>query len=226
MIPPPMIRDWARKLIASEVGTDSTATHVELAPLRVYERLRLQFRAPLGEDTFQALASRALSVAKSQFPSLRAVRVASNGDLRVLDETEAPPRLGEDGELGIILISQMLRLFISLLGEAATVRLIEDAPLGIEPQADPETTGTNISKTGTNYLGPFKDISLEADHLRQVSERLETLTDTHSGIDELMSVAGNIRSIAAVLDVFTLIRSKAGGSQDSVLVPPTNGYLN
>jgi hypothetical protein len=225
MLPPPMISEWARKLIASEIDHDSNAAQTELATLRVYERLRLRFRAPVGVDAFQALASRALSVAKSQFPSLRAVRVASNGDLRV-DETEAPPRLGEDGEVGIILISQMLRLFISLLGEAATVRLIEDAPLRIEPQADPETTGTNISKTGTNYLGPFKDISLEADHLRQVSERLETLTDTHSGIDELMSVAGNIRSIAAVLDVFTLIRSKAGGSQDSVLVPPTNGYLN
>jgi hypothetical protein len=225
MLPPPMISEWARKLIASEIDHDSNAAQTELATLRVYERLRLRFRAPVGVDAFQALASRALSVAKSQFPSLRAVRVASNGDLRV-DETEAPPRLGEDGEVGIILISQMLRLFISLLGEAATVRLIEDAPLRIEPQADRETTGTNISKTGTNYLGPFKDISLEADHLRKVSERLETLTDTHSGIDELMSVAGNIRSIAAVLDVFTLIRSKAGGSQDSVLVPPTNGYLN
>ncbi|AXC12348.1 hypothetical protein ACPOL_3049 [Acidisarcina polymorpha] len=226
MNPPPRISEWARKLIASEIDHDSNAAQTELATLRVYERLRLRFRAPVGVDAFQALASRALSVAKSQFPSLGAVCVASNGDLRVLDEIEAPPRLGEDGEVGVILISQMLRLFISLLGEPATVRLIEDAPLRIEPQADPETTGTNISKTGTNYLGPFKDISLEADQLRQVSERLETLTDTHTGIDELMSVAGNIRSIASVLDVFTLIRSKAGGSQDSVLVPPTNGYLN
>jgi hypothetical protein len=226
MIAPPLISEWARKLIASEIDHDSNAAQTELATLRVYERLRLRFRAPVGVDAFQALASRALSVAKSQFPSLSAVCVASNGDLRVLDEIEAPPRLGEDGEVGIILISQMLRLFISLLGEAATVRLIEDAPLRIEPQAGPATTGTNLSKTGTNYLGPFKDISLEADQLRQVSERLETLTDTHTGIDELMSVAGNIRSIAAVLDVFTLIRSKAGGSQDSVLLPRTNGYLN
>jgi len=67
---------------------------------------------------------------------------------------------------------------------------------------------------------------LEADQLRHVSERLETLTDTYADIDELMGVAGNIRNIATVLDVFTLIRSKAGGSHDSVLLPPTNGYLN
>ena len=59
-----------------------------------------------------------------------------------------------------------------------------------------------------------------------MSERLETLTDTYDGVDEMMSVAGNIRNIAAVLDIFTLIRSKGGASEDSVLSPPPNGYLN
>jgi hypothetical protein len=226
MIPPSMISEWARKLIVSEVDHDPTAAQTELATVRVYERLRLHFRAPVGVDAFQALASRALSETKSQFPSLNAVCVTSNGGLVGLNEVEAPLRLGENGQVGIILISQMLRLFISLLGEAATVRFIEDAPSAIQLTTELETTGASSSTTGTSYLGPFKDISLEADQLRQVSDRLETLTDTHSGVDELVSVAGNIRSIAAVLDAFTLIRSKAGGSQDSVLVPPTDGYLN
>lgn len=219
MLPPPVISDWARKLVAAEIDTDSTTAQTELATLRVYERLRLQFRAPVGVDAFQALASRALSVAKSQFPSLSAVSVTANGGLRGLGTVESPLDLGEDGEVGIILITQMLRLFLTLLGETAMVRLMEDAPVRVEAQVELDTTGTS-------YLGPFKDISLEADQLRQVSERLETLTDTHVGVGELLSVAGNIRSIAAVLDVFTLIRSNAGGSENSVLVPPTNDYLN
>ncbi len=219
MLPPPVINDWARKLIAAEVDTDSTTAQTELATLRVYERLRLQFRAPVGVDAFQALASRALSVAKSQFPNLSAVSVTANGGLRGLGTVESPLDLGEDGEVGIILITQMLRLFLTLLGETAMVRLMEDAPVRVEAKAELDTTGTS-------YLGPFKDISLEADQLRQVSERLEALTETHVGVGELLSVAGNIRSIAAVLDVFTLIRSNAGGSENSVLVPPTNGYLN
>ncbi len=226
MLPATMIRDWARKLIASEAEADSTTAQTEFATLRVYQRLRLQFRAPVGVDAFQALASRALSVAKSQFPGLRAVSVTANGDLRGLDEVESALNLSEESEVGIILITQMLRLFITLLGEDATVRLIEDAPLRVEAKADLDTTGTSLSTTDTSYLGPFKDISLEAEQLRQVSERLETLTDTYDGVDEMMSVAGNIRSIATVLDVFTLIRSKGGGSEDSVLVPPSNGYLN
>lgn len=226
MLPPPMIRDWARDLIASEVDAASPSARTEGATLRVYEKLRQQFCAPVGADAFQALASRALSLAKSQFPSLSAMSVTANGGLRSVGEIEIPLSEVEDGEVGITLIAQMLRLFITLLGEAATVRLIEDASLRLEVKSALDTTAPAICATGTNYLGPFKDILLEADQLRNVSERLETLAGTHAGIDELVGVAGNIRNIATVLDVFTLVRSKAGGSHDSVLLPPTNGYLN
>jgi hypothetical protein len=73
----------------------------------------------------------------------------------------------------------------------------------------------------------FEDLLLEIDRLRGVSERIETLADNHPGMEQgLVSVAGNIRSIATVLDVFTLIRSKAGGSEENSPDPPTNGYMN
>jgi hypothetical protein len=221
-----MIRDWASKLVAAEVDADSASSRNEGATLRVYEKLRRQFCAPVGVDAFQALVSRALSLAKSQFPGLSAVSVTANGGLCGLDEVETPLSTVKDGEVGITLIAQMLRLFITLLGEAATVRLIEDASLRLDATAESDTTAPTTYGTGTNYLGPFKDILVEADQLRHVSERLETLADTHSDIDELMGVAGNIRNIATVLDIFTLVRSKAGASHDSVLLPPTNGYLN
>jgi len=226
MLPPPMIRDWASRLIASEVDADPPSAQTELATLRVYEKLRRQLCGPVGVDGFQALASRALSLAKSQSPRLSAVQVTANGGLRGLGEVEFQMETGEDGEVGIILIAQLLGLFLTLLGEAATVRLIEGAPLQIEVKAKLDTTGRSNFATGTSYFGPFEDILLEADQLRNVSERLETLVDKHVGIEEVMSVAGNIRNIATVLDVFTLIRSKAGGSQDDTLIPPTNGYVN
>lgn len=226
MLPAPMISDWARKLIASEIDADSTAAQYDLATLRVYEKLRQQFRAPVGVDAFQALASRALSLTKSKFPSLSSVNVTPDGGLFGLGEGGPSLGTGGEAEVGVILITQMLRLFLTILGEAATVRLMEDTPLRIGNKVELDTTGTNASGRGASYLGPFHDISLEADQLRQVSERLETLTDTHAGVDELMSVAGNIRNIATVLDVFTLIRNKGDGLADSNLVPPTNGYLN
>jgi hypothetical protein len=226
MLPPPIIRDWASKLIASEVDTDSALPQIELATLRVYEKLRRQLCGPVGVNAFQALASRALSLTKSQFPSLSAAKVTTNGGLHGLGEVEAPLGTDEDVEVGIILIAEMLRLFLSLLGEAATVRLIEDAALRIEVKAESNRAETINFTARQSYFEPFEDILLEADQLRNVSERLETLVDTHSDIEELMSVAGNIRNIATVLDVLVLIRSKAGGSQDDEHSPRTNGYVN
>ncbi|MDP9049725.1 MAG: hypothetical protein M3O31_03245 [Acidobacteriota bacterium] len=146
--------------------------------------------------------------------------------MRGLGDVEFRIDTDEDGEIGIILIAQLLGLFLTLLGEAATVRLIEGAPLQVEVKAKLDTTVTSSSAPGTCYFGPFEDILLEADQLRNVSERLETLANKHAGIEEVMSVVGNIRSIAAMLDIFTLIRSSAGGSQDDAPIPPTNGYLN
>jgi len=226
MYPQPMIRDWARRLIASEVDADPLSGPTEHAALRVYENLRRQLCAPVGVDGFQALASRALSLAKSHSPRLTAVKVMANGGLQGLNEVEFQMGVDEGGDVGTLLIAQLLGLLFTLLGEAATIRLVEDLCPPIEVKGRLDKTGTSISSAGPNYLGLFKDILLEADQLRHVSERLETLTDTHAGIDELMGVAGNIRNIATALDVFTLIRSKAGGSQDSVLLPPADGYLN
>jgi hypothetical protein len=226
MLPQPMIRDWARRLIASEVDDDPPSAQAELATLRVYEKLRRQLCAPVGVDGFQALASRALSLAKSHSPCLSAVQVMANGGLSGLGTAELQMGADESGEVGIILIAQLLGLFLTLLGEAATVRLIEGVPLRVEVQAELDSTGTSISATGTNYFGPFEGILSEADQLRSVSERLETLADKHAGIEEVMSVAGSIRNIATVLDVFTIIRSKADGSQEDPFTLPTNGYVN
>ena len=73
----------------------------------------------------------------------------------------------------------------------------------------------------------FEDLLLEIDQLRKVSGRIEDLADKHPGMEEgLLSAAGNVRSIATVLDVFTLIRSKAGGSQEDAPDLQTNRYMN
>jgi hypothetical protein len=73
----------------------------------------------------------------------------------------------------------------------------------------------------------FEDLLLEIDRLRSVSAHIETLANKHPGMEEgLISVAVNIRSIATVLDIFTLIRSKAGGPQEEAPNLQTNLYMN
>jgi hypothetical protein len=80
---------------------------------------------------------------------------------------------------------------------------------------------------GPEMAAAFKDLLLEIDRLRSVSQHIEALVDNHPGMEDgLVSVAGNIRSIASVLDVFTLIRSKAGGPEEDTPDLETNRYMN
>ena len=198
--------------------------------MRVYEKLRRQLGAPVGPDGFQALASRALALAKSESPRLRAVQVTANGGLRGLGEVESQADADEDGEAGVILIAQLLGLFLTFLGEATTLRLIEDLRLQVEVGTESATataTATQSAADGPAMAMAFEDLLREIDRLRSVSDHIETLADKHPGMEDgLASVAGNIRSIATVLDVFTLIRSKAGGSQEEAPDLRTNRYMN
>jgi hypothetical protein len=230
MVPPNKTRDLARSLIASEADASTTSLHTEPATVRVYEKLRRQLGAPVGVDGFQALASRALALAKSQSPRLSTVQVTANGGLRGLGEVESQTDTDEHGEAGIILIAQLLGLFLTFLGEATTLRLIEDLRLQADARTESDsTTQSSITSAadGPVMTAAFEDLLVEIDRLRKVSERIETLADSHPGMEDgLVSVAGNIRSIASVLDVFTLIRSKAGGPQDEELNLQTNRYMN
>jgi hypothetical protein len=228
---PNKTRDLARSLVVSEAGANTIALHAEPASIRVYERLRRQLCALVGVDGFQVLASRALALARTQSPRLNAVQVAANGDLRGLGEVKSPANADADGEAGIILIAELLGLFLAFLGEATTLRLIGDLRLrgdaGPEPVRTTEDALPTAAEEPAMYAG-FEDLLLEIDRLRNVSDRIETLADRHSGMQEgLVIAATNIRSIATVLDIFTLIRSKAGGTQEEEEpVVETNRYLN
>ena len=228
MLPRQKSHDLARSLVASETDACKLALEAQPATVRVYERLRPQLGAPVGVEGFQALASRALALAKSESPRLNEVQITANGSLRGLDEVESQTDKDEDGEAGIVMIAQLLGLFLAFLGEGTTLRLIEDLRLQRDVKGEPtgpETTVTAVDEVA--MAAAFEDLLLEISRLRSVSERIEILVDRHPGMEDgLVSVAGNIRSIATVLDVFTLIRSKAGGSQEDLPNKQTNRYMN
>jgi len=209
----------------ADAGTSSLQSGP--ATVRLYERLRQQLGACVGVDSFQALASRALALAKSEAPRLGTVQITANGDLRGFGEVES--RAEENGETGIVLIAQLLGLFLTFLGEATTLRLIEDLRSQVDGRSESATIAGDAIPSAADEAARaavFEDLLLEVDRLRSVSEHIETLADKHPGMEDgLMSVAGNLRSIATVLDVFTLIRSKVGGSQDAPNLQ-TNRYTN
>jgi hypothetical protein len=230
MLFPKKTRDLALSLVAREADASKSSLQSQPATVRVYDRLRRQLGSPVGADGFQAVASRALALAKSQTPRLSAVQLAANGDLRGFAEVESQPNADEDGEAGIILIAQLLGLFLTFLGEATTLRLIEDLRLqaDVRTESAPTTENTTTSAADEPKMhAGFEDLLREIDRLRSVSDHIEILADKHPGMgDGLVSAAGSLRSVATVLDVFTLIRSKAGGPQDDPPSIPANRYMN
>jgi len=230
MLPPQKPRDLARSLVACEADTSATVLQTEPATVRVYERLRRQLGAAVGVDGFQVLAFRALALAKSESPRLSAARLTADGALRGFGEVESQTDADEDGEVGIILIAQLLGLFLTFLGEATTLSLIEDLRVQVDirtQSANRPADRPNSEADGLAMAAAFEDLLREIDRLREVSARIKVLADQHPGMEDgLVSVAGNIRSIATILDVFTLIRSRAGGSQEDAPSLETNRYMN
>ena len=189
----PQTLDLARRLLACE-----TSVPAESAVIRVCEKLRPPLCALAGVAGYRSLLSLALTLAKAKAPSLSAVQVTTDGYLQGLGELD--PQIDEDhaGEAGIILIAQLLGLFLAFIGEALTLRLVQD----VSPHLKVTT------KSGTPM--PLKEIRQEVGQLNNVSERLESLADQHPFMEEaLMSISGNIRSTATVLEVLALIKNKS-----------------
>jgi hypothetical protein len=125
------MRDLAQRLVAYEAFADKTSEPANFATFRVYEKLREGLSEFAGVAGFQALASRALALARTEAPSLSAVQVTEDGSLQGLGEIEHKfdidkVQAGEfpAGEGGIALIARLLGLLLILLGETLTLRLL------------------------------------------------------------------------------------------------------
>jgi hypothetical protein len=88
------MRDLAHRLVACEAVATKTTEPRKSATLRVYEKLRDGLSEFAGVAGFESIASRALALARTEAPSLDAVRVSSDGELhgleRDLGEIEHP----------------------------------------------------------------------------------------------------------------------------------------
>src|ERR1035437_7478179 len=168
-------RDLARSLLAREADKSTTSAQAEPATVRVYERLRRLLCAPVGAASFHALATRALVLAKSESPALSAVQVTADGCLRGLSEIEAQADTDQDGEAGVILIAQLLGLFLTFLGEATTLRLIEDLRLQVDSGTESgATTEEKVvpSDDPTETSAAFEGLLLEINRLRSVGDHI------------------------------------------------------
>jgi hypothetical protein len=128
MSTPTEMRDLARRLLAYEADAGKTLEPAESTTLRVYEKLRRCIGEFAGSAGFQSLANRALMLARLEVPSLSAVHVAADGILQGISEIEPPTNIEREGvcDGGVILISQLLALLLTFLGQALTMNLVRE----------------------------------------------------------------------------------------------------
>jgi len=114
----------------------------------------------------------------------------------------------------MVLTTHLLGQFLSLLGAAVTLQLVQDVFQNL-------TVTTESGK-----ITPFEDILKEVNQLHSVSDRLESLANQNLSVeDALMSVSGNVRNTANTLEVLALIKAKACNPQERAPKQRRERYL-
>ena len=125
----PGMQDLAHRLLAYEAAAVMTSEAMESPTIRVYEKLRQSLGQFAGTAGFQSLASRALTLARSETLSLITARIHEDGSLQGLSEIESQFDIDKNqaAEGGIILIARLLGLLRVFLGEALTLSVLRNA---------------------------------------------------------------------------------------------------
>lgn len=123
---PLAIRNFARRLIALEAARDESHDAPADSAARVCDRLCVPLARLVGVAGFRSLMSRALTMAKSEVPSLTAAVVRADGSLEGLNRTGQDRNGAGDGEAGLVIVAQLLGLLVTFIGEPLTLQLVRD----------------------------------------------------------------------------------------------------
>lgn len=125
-IPSASMRNLAQRLLALEaLGSSLSPSHAHHA-VRVCENLRVSLTRVAGADGFTALMRRALAIAKAEAPLLHGVRLKADGSLEGLEEVAADA-VTDSAEAALAIITHLLGLLVTFIGEPITLRLVREA---------------------------------------------------------------------------------------------------
>jgi hypothetical protein len=131
------MRNCAQQMLAYEAAMLGASTADTPLVSRVLDSLQRPVVILAGLNGWCMLLARALSLAKEQTPQLRGVQISQDGGLEGFQ-----PRRHEDAMTGVILLSQLLGLLASFIGEGATLRIVASVWPGLTI-ADTEPSGEN-----------------------------------------------------------------------------------
>jgi hypothetical protein len=123
--PSPSTRDLARRLLAA--SKTASNPHVPEAVV-VIEKLRSSLTKFAGFEGFASLLRRALRLASADVPSLKSVKVASDGRLEGFEQIVADRGTGAAGDAAAVaVIAHLLWLLVTFIGEPLTLTLVREA---------------------------------------------------------------------------------------------------
>jgi hypothetical protein len=124
-MPPPSIRDLARRLLAAEAALQGDDTAPGHEAVRVCGKLHISLTRFAGPDGFASLLRRSLALARAQVPSLNRITVKSDCSMGGLEALAADPDGGV--EAATALTAHLLGLLVTFIGEPLTLRLVREA---------------------------------------------------------------------------------------------------
>lgn len=109
--------------------------------MRVCEKLRRPLSTLAGVAGFRSLLTRAWVLAKGDAPWLAGLQIKPDGSFLLSPEMEATLASDEATQGTTALVDQLLQLLIIFIGEALTLRLMQDVwPKVALQEANPEDT--------------------------------------------------------------------------------------
>lgn len=122
----PVMRGLAQQLIAEERRVGNGSDQGSRAAFRVCEKLRRPLTTFAGAAGFRSLLSRALVLAKAEAPLLAGVHLNPDGSFEYSVEVEAQLATAEAVAAGTAVVTQLLGLLVTFIGETLTLRLVQD----------------------------------------------------------------------------------------------------
>jgi hypothetical protein len=128
------MRDLAGRLLTAEAAdVPVSQPHVHEA-VRVCGKLQISLVRFAGPDAFNSLMRRALALARKDLPAVSIITVNADGSLEGLETLASDPRNsgnlpGEKdvrGEAAIAIITHLLGLLSTFVGESITLSLVRD----------------------------------------------------------------------------------------------------
>ena len=123
----PKLRIYAERLIAYEISQNASSKSNLTVAFVVIETLGPHFGALMGAAGFRALISRSLVLANAEVAWLGDLRVREDGSFEGLSELEAQASPEEISAGGIVLLTRLLGLLVTFIGEDLTLRLLSNA---------------------------------------------------------------------------------------------------